>query len=96
MTPPVIIIELPPLILTREQYEELMAAQDAEPEDADAEDGLDGWYLFEEAHPHRVVVWPSETDPNLARSLKRDGVCGPVAYERSMGPAVSFYEVRPS
>jgi hypothetical protein len=48
---------------------------------------------------HRVVVWPSEDDPNMLRIVDElDDADEPevVEYERALGRAVSYYELTPS
>lgn len=58
-------------------------------------------YMAEDEHPHRVIVWPDADDPNLLRLLQRmwdedKERAEAVAYEKSMGTCVSFYELTPS
>lgn len=57
-------------------------------------------FASEAEHPHRVVVWPSDNDPNLAKFVEyvrgRGGIAEPCAYEQSFGDCVSFYARTPS
>lgn len=58
-------------------------------------------YAAEMRYPHRVIVWPSKNDPNLKRVLSETASiegepAAVVAYERSMGEAVSYYSLTPS
>ena len=63
--------------------------------------GASNCYMAESDFPHRVIVWPTATDPNLLKLIARIEVeeqeTGEVLpFERSMGVAVSFYEIHPS
>lgn len=58
-------------------------------------------YMAEDQHPHRIIVWPSEQDPNMLKTLRSihedDGEAAEVVrYEKAMGPCVSHYEISPS
>lgn len=63
--------------------------------------GRSGIHMAETRCPHRVIVWPAETDPNLMEALRmllsEDGEIGEVVrYERTFGPAISYYRMCPS
>lgn len=63
--------------------------------------GASSPYMAEDEMPHRIIVWPTATDPNLLRTIQaineEDGESASVVpYEESMGPCVSHYEVSPS
>lgn len=56
-----------------------------------------------ERHPHEIIVWPDPLDPSLLRLAKVLAIDSAAAfeslivpYERSMGPALSFYQLTPS
>ena len=63
--------------------------------------GATGIYMAEDRHPHRIVVWPSADDPSMLKILhemvERDHEkAAVVPYEKSMGPCVSHYKLKPS
>jgi hypothetical protein len=61
--------------------------------------GFETSYAVTQTKPHRIIVWPSEDDPNLSKwlaTVQGDGTDFEVVeYEQSMGDAVSFYEIHP-
>lgn len=58
-------------------------------------------YMAEDVTPHRIIVWPSDDDPNLRRMIRliaekdREDASA-IRYEASMGACVSFYALEPS
>lgn len=61
-------------------------------------DEIERVYMSEPVKPHRILVWPSEEDPNMKRILARleEGVASVVVYEVAMGECISYYAMKPS
>lgn len=42
----------------------------------------------------KIIVWPTEDDPNMLRLLREEDDGGEVIrYEEDMGPCISYYEL---